>query len=374
VPSNSAGLKVDFTDRKRSLGLVEAYARVAPFDGVLGLDDSTVEFTAAVAARLGLPSNPPEAVRISQRKDKAREVQRAAGLRSPSFRSLTLESHCQISVPNGIDYPCVAKPVSLSASRGVIRANSPKELMSALSRIQRILDSCGAQHSREVIIEDYIPGEEYAVDGLLEHGHWRTLAIFAKPDALEGPYFEETIYVTSRSLKFAEKSAIEASVISACSAYGLFHGPVHAECRVNSEGVWLIELATRTIGGKCSRILQFGTGHTLEEIVILNAIGHTFHPEMSSNVAGVMMIPVPEAGVLRRVEGAETARRIRHIQGVEIDIRPGQLLVPWPEGSSYPGFIFSRAAKTTEVIDALRSAHRALNFIVAPELPLVISC
>ena len=214
---------------------------------------------------------------------------------------------------------------------------------------------------------------EYVVEGLLDSGNWRTMAIFGKPEPLEGPFFEETIYIAPPGLGFDVEKKILDTVRATCEAYGLEHGPVHAECRINEDGVWLIELAPRTIGGKCSRIFQLGTGHALEDIVILNALGRPAPFRSPAGVIGVMMIPVPGPGIVRRVEGIEAARCVDHIEEIEIDVKPGQQLVPWPEGSSYPGFIFARGSSERLVTEALKTAHRALRFVIAPQLPLVLA-
>jgi biotin carboxylase len=263
--------------------------------------------------------------------------------------------------------------VTLSASRGVIRANNDQELVAALSRISKIIESAGPEHPRIILIEEYIPGLEYVVEGLLNLGNWHTMAIFGKPEPLEGPFFEETIYIAPPGLGLdAEKSILD-TVRAACEAYGLEHGPVHAECRINEDGVWLIELAQRTIGGKCSRVFQLGTGQALEDIVILNALGRPVPFRYLADVIGVMMIPVPGPGIVRRVEGIETARSVDYIEEVEIDVKPGHQLVPWPEGSSYPGFIFARGSSEHLVTEALKTAHRALRFVIAPQIPLVLA-
>ena len=372
VPGQSVGLRVEFSDSNRSLRLIEALYRETPFDGVIGTDDVTLELAAIVATAFGLPANPPMSAEISRRKDRSRVVQRDSGLRTPWFLSVAVYGPKDPVVPVGVSYPCVAKPVTLSASRGVIRANNDQELVTALARISKIIESAGPKHPRVVLIEEYIPGSEYVVEGLLNAGDWHTIAIFGKPDPLEGPFFEETIYIAPPDLAPAIERRMTDTVRVACAAYGLVHGPVHAECRINDDGVWLIELAPRTIGGKCSRILQLGTGQALEDIVILNALGRSVPIEPPAGVMGVMMIPVPGPGIVRRVEGIEAARCIDHIEQIEIDVKAGQQLVPWPEGSSYPGFIFARGSSEQLVTEALHSAHRALRFVTAPYLPLVI--
>ena len=373
VPGQSVGLRVNFSDTSRSLRLIEALYRETPFDGVIGTDDGTLELATVVATKFGLNTNPPLSTKISRRKDRSRVVQRDFGLRTPWFVSAAVCGQGEPKVPSGVSYPCVAKPVTLSASRGVIRANNDRELVAALSRISKIIESAGPEHPRVVLIEEYIPGMEYVVEGLLDSGNWRTMAIFGKPEPLEGPFFEETIYIAPPDLAPGIERRMTDTVRDACAAYGLVQGPVHAECRINEDGVWLIELAPRTIGGKCSRILQLGTGQALEDIVILNALGRSAPIEPPAGVMGVMMIPVPGPGIVRRIEGIEAARCIDLIQQIEIDVKAGHQLVPWPEGSSYPGFIFARGPNEHLVTEALHSAHQALRFVTAPYLPLVIA-
>jgi biotin carboxylase len=352
---------------------MEALYRETPFDGVIGTDDGTVELATVIATKFGFHTNPPLSTEISRRKDRSRVVQRDFGLKTPWFVSMEVCGRAEPKVPPGVSYPCIAKPVTLSASRGVIRANNNQELVAALCRISKIIESAGPEHPRIVLIEEYIPGLEYVVEGLLTFGNWHTMVIFGKPEPLDGPFFEETIYIAPPDLEFNVKKNMLDTVRAACKAHGLEHGPVHAECRINENGVWLIELAPRTIGGKCSRVFQLGTGQALEDIVILNALDLPVPFRSLANVIGVMMIPVPGPGIVRRVEGIEAARSVDHIEEIEIDIKPGQQLVPWPEGSSYPGFIFARGSSEHLVTEALKNAHRALRFVIAPELPLVLA-
>jgi hypothetical protein len=372
VPEASVGLRVDFSNSSRSLRLIEALYQETPFEGVIGSDDRTLELATIVAATLGLPTNLRSSTIINRRKDYSRIVQRDSGLRTPWFVPVEISTGSEIKIPSGIPYPCVAKPVTLSASRGVIRANNHLELVKALTRILQIIESEGPEHPRVALIEEYIPGAEYVVEGLLDAGVWQTIAIFGKPVPLEGPYFEETIYVTPPNLKSDSQKKLTDTVQTACAALGLQHGPIHAECRINKDGAWLIELAPRAIGGKCSRILRSGSGQALEDIIILNALRRPVSVELPGGIVGVMMIPVPGSGVLRRVEGVEEAQSVDYIEEIEIDAKPGQQLVPWPEGSSYPGFIFARGPNQNSVVEALHAAHRTLRFVIAPRFPLVM--
>ncbi|HSD28965.1 MAG TPA: ATP-grasp domain-containing protein, partial [Vicinamibacteria bacterium] len=209
----------------------------------------------------------------------------------------------------------------------------------------------------------FIPGREVALEGLLVGGELHVLALFDKPDPLDGPYFEETIYVTPSRLSPDVQLAIAAEARWAARALGLAEGPVHAELRVNDEGPWMIELAARTIGGLCSRTLRFGAGLSLEELVIRHALGIELDSlERERQPAGVMMIPIPRAGVLRAVRGREAALAVPGIEEATISAHVGQELVPLPEGSRYLGFLLARADSPEAVEEALRAAHRRLDF------------
>jgi biotin carboxylase len=270
----------------------------------------------------------------------------------------------------------VIKPLRLAASRGVIRADDPGAFVAALERIRRILAepdaaACGAP-ARAVLIEEFVPGVEVALEGLLRAGRLHVLALFDKPDPLNGPFFEETIYVTPSRLGAARQRAAVRCVERAARALGLVEGPVHAELRLDTRAETedgaptLIEIAARPIGGRCSAVLRFGEeGASLEEIVIGHALGIAPPSlEREALAAGVMMIPVPGSGVLREVRGQDAARAVSLIEEVVITAHPGERLVPWPEGSRYPGFIFARGATPGAVEQALREAHRRLEFVL----------
>jgi biotin carboxylase len=272
------------------------------------------------------------------------------------------------------------KPLVLSGSRGVIRANTPGELYQALARVARLLQSREVRALRDpaaggVLIEGYIPGDEYAIDGLIEHGTLRVLGIFDKPDPLDGPFFEETIYITPSRADAARQRAIERAVASAASALGLYHGPIHAECRVDGDRVFVLEVAARPIGGLCARALRFGRDGSvisLEELLLRHAIGESSGSWTREAVAsGVMMIPIPHAGVYRRVDGLSLARDVPHVTDIRITAKPDQMLVPLPEGASYLGFIFARAEAPATVEDALRAAHTRLAFVIDRPLRVV---
>ena len=366
IPRMAAGLHIDFSEPERSQCRLLDAIRCEPVSAVVATDDVATELSSRVAASLGLPHNPPSAARIARRKDLARAALAAAGVRVPRFRTLDLH-HPRLPQIVGVGYPCVVKPLALAASRGVIRADTPEELLAACCRVERIISDRVEEHERRtLLIEDFIPGFEVALEGILRKGRLHRLAMFDKPDPLDGPFFEETYYITPSRLAPGQQDRIVARVAEACRAYGLREGPVHAELRINVEDVWVIEVAARTIGGDCARLLDFGTGRSLEELVLSHALRRPLEFGSSTRAAGVLMIPTTRAGTLRRVEGVLEASRIPGIEDVVIAVREGYELVPLPEGGSYLGFVFARADTAEEVEAALREAHACLRVVVAP--------
>jgi biotin carboxylase len=299
-------------------------------------------------------------------------------LRVPWFQAVSLQPVPEPALL-GISYPCVLKPMSLSASQGVMRANNRDEFLAAAMRIRRLLESPEILASREanldqIIVEGYIPGNEVAVEGLVTDGELRVLAIFDKPDPLEGPFFEETIYVTPSRLTEHQQLDIKRGAVDAIRALGLSHGPVHAEFRFNEEGVWPLEVAPRPIGGLCARALRFSAGKDseaigLEELLLRHALDLSGSDWPREGLAsGVMMIPVPRSGVLEKVEGEHEACAIPGISELEITARLHDYVAAWPEGSSYLGFLFARSGTPEDVEKALRVAHSKLRFTLTERL------
>jgi hypothetical protein len=348
--------------------------------GLIALGDRPVVAAAYAARGLGILHNHPAAVEACRSKLRMREVFRDAGLPTPWFRTLPMDPPPEPALL-GISYPCVLKPLSLSASQGVVRANNREEFLAAASRIRRLLESPEIRATREpnldkMLVEGYIPGREVAVEGLLTGGSLRILAIFDKPDPLEGPYFEETIYVTPPRLPDATRRAIEDCSRNCVRALGLSHGPVHAEFRVNENGIWPLEVAPRPIGGLCARALRFSfpaeSGPIgLEELLLRHALELPGADSPREPLAsGVLMIPVPKSGILESVAGEEAARSTPGITELMITARLHDYIAAWPEGSSYLGFLFARGETPEEVEQAIRMAHEKLSFAITPRLPV----
>jgi biotin carboxylase len=363
-------LTLDFGDPLKAARTVAEFARRHPVDAVVPVDDRTTMVGAAIAERLGLRSSPVDAVSTTRNKHRMREAFARAGVRSPGFTLLDVSDDPEAAAGR-VAYPCVLKPTILAGSRGVIRADDAHSFVTAFHRISSILrtpDVAGLGEGRdEILVEDFIPGREVALEGLLVGEELHVLALFDKPDPLDGPYFEETIYVTPSRLPSEVQLAILSETRWAARALGLTEGPVHAELRVNDRGSWVVEIAARTIGGLCSRTLRFGAGVSLEELVIRHALGIELDSlERERQPAGVMMIPIPRGGVLRTVRGREAALAVPGIQEVTISAHVGQELVPLPEGSRYLGFLLARAESPEAVEESLREAHRRLDFDVDP--------
>ena len=359
-------LTLDFADPDGAAAAVARFAERQPIRAVVGVDDRTTVTAAAIAARLGLRANSIASASAARDKHLMRERLAAAGVRQPAFRLIPLDVD-PTATAGTLDYPCVVKPLALSASRGVSRADDAAQFAAAVARIRAILDgldvAVGEDGRRALLVEQFVPGVEVALEGLLVEGDLRVLALFDKPDPLDGPYFEETIYVTPSRLPDDVQKAIAETTAAACVALGLTDGPVHAELRVNSQGPWVIEVAARSIGGLCSRTLRFGTGMTLEELILRHALGWPLQSmDRDRRAAGVMMIPIPRAGRFLGVRGLEAAGAVRHVEDVVISAHPGPELIPLPEGWQYLGFIFARAETPEDVEAALRTAHAALDF------------
>ena len=394
-PWGDRAIAVRFESAQPAAASVIEALKGESIDGILALGDSPSVAAAYVARELGISYNHPVAVEACRSKLRMREVFRETGLKTPWFRAINLEPLPEPTLL-GISYPCVLKPLSLSASRGVIRANNRDEFIAAAQRIRKLLESPEIRATREahldqILVEGYIPGREAAVEGLLTDGVLKILAIFDKPDPLEGPYFEETIYVTPSSLSESQQLVIQKCAQDCARAIGLTRGPVHAEFRISGEGladeqVWPLEIAARPIGGLCARALRFvenenqatgnGTvneqaGLGLEELLLLHSLDLTVDNWVRQRIAsGVMMIPVPSSGILETVEGEEVARETSGITELLITARLHDYIEAWPEGASYLGFLFAAAETPGKVEQALRAAHEKLRFTMTPRLPV----
>jgi biotin carboxylase len=388
-------ISLDYRDPRHAAEQIAEAARSRSIRGVVPVDEGTAVIAALAAEKLGLPHNPPEAARRAANKYAMRVALAEALVSVPRFWRFDLDEGARWPARQ-VTYPCVLKPLLLSASRGVIRADDPEGFVAAWDRLARILHAAHAERrprddraARQIMVETFVPGAEVAVEALLRGGQLEMLALFDKPDPLDGPFFEETIYVTPSRHPAALQGQIERTTAAAARALGLVEGPVHAELRLPPEEAgaarrWaeskpeqtnrpvVLEVAARSIGGLCARTLRFGAGLSLEEIIVAHAMGLPLSSlTRERRASGVMMIPIPRRGVLHGVTGLESARAVRGVEDVVVTAAEGRELEPLPEGDAYLGFIFARADRPEEVEAALRSAHARLRFDIRPALPTV---
>ncbi|HEX7798609.1 MAG TPA: ATP-grasp domain-containing protein [Vicinamibacterales bacterium] len=399
-PWGDHAMAIRFYDEAASVATIVAAAERSPIDGVIAVGDRPTVIAARVMKALGLPGHPRSAAAVARNKQATREHFKAAGLLTPAFIEGTPKDEPEHFAPVG--FPMVVKPVALSGSRGVIRVDDERGLTAALSRIKDLLASADIRAERHeahklLLAEQFIDGREFAVEGLMNRGSLDVLAIFDKPDPLDGPFFEETLYITPSQASYNTQVDIVRTVTEAANALGLYHGPVHAECRVNSRGVFVLEVAARPIGGLCARALRFvrrerpdgsakpgavsqpgpagaGAAISFEELLLRHALGEEsteWHREPQAS--GVMMIPIPRRGIYRGAAGIDEARAVPDIVDVRLTAKLDQVLVPLPEGASYLGFIFARANDAAAVDRALRAAHGSLTFTIDPELRVLQS-
>ncbi|HYU46154.1 MAG TPA: ATP-grasp domain-containing protein [Terriglobales bacterium] len=384
-PWQDGALPLRFEDPEAGAQRIAEYARTHAIAALVSIGDRPTPTAARACRALGLLSHPPEAADTCRDKYRSRERLRLAGLNVPGFSRFPVDADPRRLVAAGavgLASPWVLKPLALAASRGVIRADTAEEFVRAFERIQALLRTPEVGALREetsnfIQVESYVEGAEIAVEGIVDRGRLRILAIFDKPDPLVGPFFEETIYVTPSRLAPETQQHVLQTLDRAVQALGLYHGPLHAELRINSnrEDVWVMEVAARPIGGLCSRALRFriplvDDNISLEELLIRLALGLEVSQIYRENAAaGVMMIPIPEAGFYQETQGVDEATP--GIEEVHITVKVGQKLVPLPEGSSYLGFIFGRGQSPEFVEDALRRAHEKLRFVLTPALPMI---
>ena len=372
-------LVLPLDDPTAAADAVESFHSVTPLDAVVAVDDVGALAAAAAAERLGLARNPAAAIAATRDKAVMRQLLSRAGVRQPAFEIAPTspdEPGAVAAAAARLGYPVVVKPCSLSASRGVIRADDKGSAREAAVAVRRIATAAGRPADEPLLVESFVPGDEVALEGLLTAGHLEVLAVFDKPDPLEGPYFEETIYVTPSRHRAAVLDEARTTVQVACAALGLVDGPVHAEARLAPTGsdpgarVVMLEVAARTIGGRCSKALRFSSGRSLEELVLAHALGLDLDLGAARlpGASGVMMLPVPTSGRFAGIDGTGAALSVPGVWGLEVTVPVGGMLQAWPAGDRYLGFLFARAERPDQVEAALRRGFGSLAVRVDTEI------
>jgi len=365
----SRSLQVTLSDPEVGAAAIVAHDATTPIDAVVAVDDQGTVVAALAAQRLGLRANPPDAVAAACDKLEMRARLDAAEVPQPAFALVPGDADDEEAarIAAGVGLPCVVKPRTLSGSQGVLRADTVADVVETLDRVRRIAASAGADPDDGILVERFVPGPEVAVEAMLSDGDLEVLAVFDKPDPLDGPAFEETIYVTPSRLSRRDHDAVVSATHGATRALGLVDGPVHAELRVADGRAQVIEVAARTIGGLCARSLTFSTGHSLEELVLAHALRIPLGcAERDDGASGVLMIPIPEPGTFVSLGGRDEALTVPGITDVQVTVAPGRHIAPVPEGDRYVGFAFARARHPEAVVRALRRARTVLEVRVAP--------
>jgi biotin carboxylase len=364
-------LTLDFLQPAASVHHIVAFAEQHPLDAIVAVDDDGTLLAAMASEILNLPHNSADAVAAAGNKYLTRQLLAQSALPQPAFHCYPIDAD-PAAIAADIGFPCVVKPLFLSASRGVIRADDVTQLAAACKRVGALLRNPdvaqrGGALARQILVETFVPGQEVALEGILVRGDLKVLALFDKPDPLEGPFFEETLYITPSRLPATVQAAVASRTAQAAAALGLRQGPVHAELRVQDDEPWILEVAPRSIGGLCSRTLRFGPGLSLEELILQQALGTDPTQHTREHLAsGVMMLPIPHRGTLQAVHGRDRAEAVPGIEELDITIPLGQEVIPLPEGDRYLGFLFARADTPAAVEAALRQAYRQLDIVITP--------
>ena len=372
-------LGLEYGSLEQSVESIREFSAEHPIGAILAVDDTGTLLAAEASKALGLPHNSPEAALAARDKHEMRVLLSDLPVNSPGFAlhefTNNPDDNSIRDLAKSVSYPCVVKPLTLSGSRGVIRTNDPEEFYVAVKSLKTLLRNLFPDAgSWPFLVEEFIPGFEVAFEGILDDGSLFPVALFDKPDPLDGPFFEETIYVTPSRLEQDVQDAVLECVSRVTEALGLRQGSVHAELRINEKGPWLLEIAGRSIGGLCSETLRFASENSLEELILRQSFGMVFHSlEREEQASGVMMLPIPEAGILKSIHGCEEAEAVPLIEKVEITARINYSLKKLPEGDSYLGFIFARGETPGGVEEALRAAHQKLRFSIAPELLVLMN-
>ena len=370
--NEGGSVTIDFSNTTIAVKKICEFHDIYPVIAIIAVDDTTGTIAAIASQKLGLKYNTPEAVKATGNKLLLRQALGKADLSNIKYNTIGLEENPKL-IAQATDFPCVLKPFNLTASQGVIRVNNKQDFILAFERIKLLLLDIKNNTQKEIIpkilIEDYIEGEEVALEGIMVGGKLDVLALFDKPDPLEGPYFEETIYITPSKKSLEVQASIKNMAEQAARAIGLEEGPVHIELRLqakgqynNQSGPWVIDMASRSIGGLCSRSLRFNDDMSLEDIILRHAVNKPIEATQQTAASGVMMIPIPKAGTLEKINGMLEAKAVQGITDITMSIRTGEQLVPLPEGNKYLGFIFAKSNTPRDVEAALRSAHSQLNF------------
>lgn len=360
-PSNSVIDGISFCDPKEAGRQIADIIRHQGPMSVLAVDEAAVEVAEWTRVALGLIDHPNSGILATRDKRELRQRLRENNISQPkTFDILELEQG-----RGEIPFPVVVKPSKGSGSIGVTKAQNQQELTKSLITVQDVIAKMTISNQC-IVVEEYIPGVEFAVDILVTDGKLHVLVIFEKPDPLVGPFFAETIYVTPPHLTDSQLEALHSVIQKCIRALSINNGPLHLELRLTSANDWVpIDIASRSIGGNCSNALAFASNTSLEELIIQNALGlEVINTQRERRASGVYMIPAETLGTLVAVHGVEAALKVRFVEDIQITVKPGTKTVPLPFDNQYLGFIFAKAPGAKTVEKALRTARALLEIEV----------
>jgi len=360
---------MNFHHWKDRLDEISEWSERNGLKAVIGVDEESIVLAANISKYLKVEHNPVESVLLTKDKYLMRIELKKAGVNSPWFKRFSIHDSPNKKI-NEICFPCVIKPTFLSASRGVIRVNTIKELSNGFETLSELLSleelrKRGGEQSDWILVEEYIPGKEVAIEGIVSEGKLKVLAVFDKPEPLVGPIFEETIIVTPSILPKKTLYSLFETAQIAVNALGIVKGPVHIEIRINSSGNYILECASRSIGGICSNVLEFQDGMSLEELILRSYLGRNVEKtKLTDTAKGVMMMPNEKRGILKEIIGVEDALNVKGVTDLQITLKPGEKLEPLPKGDRYLGFIFAEDKDQELVIKALKNAWSKIAVVL----------
>ncbi len=324
---------------------------------VLPVDHSALKFSGYLVDLLEVKGNKLESINLSMNKYESRKI----------FNSL-LDIKVNNEIIKNIDDvntfinkngTSVLKPIYGTASKSVLKINNVEKNK---EQIEKLMQDCFDQ---DLVIEEYIDGKEYALEGTIINSELKKIVIFDKPVEYKHPYFEESIYITPSELSSEAEKRVVSIVDKACKKIGLEDGPVHVEFKINENQIFIIEINPRMIGGLCSRCLSFGLFKVSLEEIILHAFmnNELKNIELLNNYVGVLMIPTPKSGKFISIN-KEELENIPNISNVEITVPEGSDLLEPPYGDKYLGFAFSQGIDKKTVNESLLTAMNLANPII----------
>ena len=362
-------ITMNFEHWEEGLENIREWSERYDLKAVIGVDEESIILAAKLSESLCIEHNSLESVKLTKNKYLMRRELKKSGLKSPWFKRFSIDEKPK-DIFTELRLPCVLKPTFLSASQGVLRVNSFKDFVKGFELLSDLLTEMkvkkrGGDQVKWILVEEYIPGKEVSIEGIVNEGKLKDLAIFDKPEPLEGPIFQETILITPSILdEHLEFSLLETAQI-ALKALGIRKGPVHIELRINDKGNYILECAARSIGGLCSKVLEFKGGMSLEELILRSALGRNVEKtQLIDKAKGVMMMPTEKRGILREIHGIKAALAVKGITDVQITIKPGEMLEPLPKGDRYLGFLFAEGKDQDTVKIALQEAWLKIKVVL----------